>query len=95
MRTVGAGVKTEKSSNVAELEAENRGLWEANESARNRINDLEIMLDESRQQAAELQKQLEESQEQAAELLEQLNEVRTQAGENQKSKSSKEKNVEK
>lgn len=93
MRTVGAGVKTEKSGNVAELEAENRELWAANESARARISDLETMLYESREQAAELQMQLEKSQKQAAVLQAQISEMRGQASEDQKPKSGKDKNT--
>lgn len=60
MRTVGAGANIKKGGSAAELETENRMLREANEGAESRINELEIMLDESREEAAVLQKQLDE-----------------------------------
>lgn len=84
MRTVGIGAKTEKSTVVAELEAENRMIKKANKDAQDRIGDLETMLNESREEAAGLQRQLEESREEAAELQAKLNE-------NQQTKSGREK----
>ena len=62
MRTVGIGAKTEKSTVVAELEAENRMIKKANKDAQDRIGDLETMLNESREEAAELQAKLNENQ---------------------------------
>ena len=84
MRTVGIGAKTEKSTAVAELEAEIRMIKKANKDAQDRIGDLEAMLNESREEAAELQRQLEESREEAAEFQAKLNE-------NQQTKSGREK----
>ncbi len=84
MRTVGIGAKTEKSTAVAELEAEIRMIKKANKDAQDRIGDLEAMLNESREEAAELQRQLEESREEVAEFQAKLNE-------NQQTKSGREK----
>ena len=84
MRTVGIGAKTEKSTVVAELEAEIRMVRKANKAAQDRIGDLEAMLNESREEAAEFQRQLEESRGEAAELQAKLNE-------NQQTKSGREK----
>ncbi len=84
MRTVGIGAKTEKSTAVAELEAEIRMIKKANKDAQDRIGDLEAMLNESREEAAELQRQLEESREEVAGLQAKLNE-------NQQTKSGREK----
>lgn len=84
MRTVGIGAKTEKSTAVAELEAEIRMIKKANKDAQDRIGDLEAMLNESREKAAELQRQLEESREEVAEFQAKLNE-------NQQTKSGREK----
>ena len=84
MRTVGIGAKTEKSTVVAELEAEIRMVRKANKAAQDRIGDLETMLNESREEAAGLQRQLEESRGEAAELQAKLNE-------NQQTKSGREK----
>ena len=79
MRTVGIGAKTEKSTVVAELEAENRMIKKANKDAQDRIGDLETMLNESREEAAGLQRQLEESREETAGLQRQLEESREEA----------------
>ena len=98
MRTVGIGAKTEKSTVVAELEAENRMIKKANKDAQDRIGDLETMLNESREEAAGLQRQLEESREETAGLQRQLKESREEAAElqaklneNQQTKSGREK----
>ena len=98
MRTVGIGAKTEKSTVVAELEAENRMIKKANKDAQDRIGDLETMLNESREEAAGLQRQLEESREETAGLQRQLEESRDEAAElqaklneNQQTKSGREK----
>ncbi len=98
MRTVGIGAKTEKSTVVAELEAENRMIKKANKDAQDRIGDLETMLNESREEAAGLQRQLEESREETAGLQRQLEESREEAAElqaklneNQQTKSGREK----
>ncbi len=98
MRTVGIGAKTEKSTAVAELEAEIRMIKKANKDAQDRIGDLEAMLNKSREEAAELQRQLEESREEAAELQRQLEESREEVAEfqaklneNQQTKSGREK----
>ena len=98
MRTVGIGAKTEKSTVVAELEAEIRMVRKANKAAQDRIGDLETMLNESREEAAGLQRQLEESSEEAAGLQRQLEESRGEAAElqaklneNQQTKSGREK----
>ena len=98
MRTVGIGAKTEKSTVVAELEAENRMIKKANKDAQDRIGDLETMLNESREEAAGLQRQLEESREETAGLQRQLEESREAAAElqaklneNQQTKSGREK----
>ncbi len=98
MRTVGIGAKTEKSTVVAELEAEIRMVRKANKAAQDRIGDLEAMLNESREEAAELQRQMEESREEAAEFQRQLEESREEAAElqaklneNQQTKSGREK----
>ena len=62
MRTIGIGARTEENPVLAELEAENEMIKKTNREARDRISDLETMLEESREEAAGLQKQLEESQ---------------------------------
>ena len=68
MRTVGVGANTGNSKSVAELEADNNMLKEANDGARKRITELEKMLSESRKETAELKAQLDESGKEAEEL---------------------------
>lgn len=74
MRTIGIGARTEENPVLAELEAENEMIKKTNREARDRISDLETMLEESREEAAGLQRQLEESREEITGLQKQLEE---------------------